>query len=374
MMTRGPLCGASNTTTLDSGTLSLGRSPAPGIEPEPIYRLSAEQKLRRCILLAADHLPSEARTQLRALASPEAITVLVAMIAISTAAQLAPFGWVADIAGFCLGAYALGSSAFQVSADFRQFSTRLATAQSEADMDAAAVHLARAISVIGVGTLLLWLTKRGARTALTTEQLASAAEKVRLNPMDREIAFWSGFKSPPRLPGKYATLEGMLDETPAGEALHNALRTRSDFARDKDVWYLLSERAAKVGGDSQKTVHYFVPRSMGYRAALALGVRPKIWWFNEGRANLVKQITSEMVGAGKSAAQIRERVSALDSWNQERIEAEYYTRHREVTRGNRTLIDDQVFHKLEKLELDGAQIHELDENGNEVGTPFWHPF
>jgi len=105
------------------------------------------------------------------------MAAMAAMIGLGAGAQLTPFGWVADIAGFCLGAYAyaLGSSIWQVSADLRQFASGLQAAQTDADLRSAGQHLARTLSVIGIGTLLLWLTKRGARAMLTTQELVAGA-------------------------------------------------------------------------------------------------------------------------------------------------------------------------------------------------------
>jgi hypothetical protein len=372
-LTRGPLCGISNATTMDSGTLVLGRSPQPGVQSEAIFRLSVQAKLERCIRYAASYLPGEAGTQLRALLNPRAIAAMTAMIGISAGAQLTPFGWIVDIAGFCLGAYALGSSIWQVSTDLRQFASGLQAAQTDSDLRSAGEHLARALSVIGVGTLLLWLTKRGARAMLTTQELVAAAEKVMLNTMDREVALWSGV-DPTRIPGEYATLEGMLSETDAGKALLQQLRTRNDFRRDKDVWYALSERAAQLAADSHKEAHYFVAKSRGYRAALELGETPRNWWAAEGRLKLSKEITADMTRQGKSAAEIRNRVSSLDSWSQHRIEEQYYAEHRRIARGNRIYVEDEVFHKLEKLNLKGVWVHEIDANGVEVGEKFWQEF
>jgi len=372
-LTRGPLCGISNATAVDSGTLALGRSPPPGIESEAIFRQSLQAKLERCIRYAAENLPGEARIQLTALLNPKAMAVLAAMIGISAGAQLTPFGWVADVAGFCLGAYALGSSIWQVSEDLRQFASGLQAAQTDSDLRLAGMHLARALSVIGVGTLALWLTKRGARVMLSTQQLASAAEKVALNTTNREVALWSGI-NPAAIPRRYATLEGMLSETAAGRTLLEELQARNDFSRDKDVWYELSERTANLGAESRKDVHYFVAKSRGYRAALELGETPRKWWLAEGKPKLVKEITAEMTRGGKSAAEIRNRLSSLDSWNQERIEEQYYAVHRSIRRGNRGLVEDEVFHKLEKLNLDGVWVHEVDANGVEVGEKFWQEF
>ena len=283
-----------------------------------------------------------------------------------------PFGWVADVVGFCLGAYALGSSVWQVAGDLQAFGHEFQSALSEQDLKSAGSHLARALSVIGVGTFMLWLTKRAARAVLTTQELRAAAKSVMLNSADREIAFWSGV-DPMRIPSRYATLEGMLSETPAGRALLKALQSRNNFKKDEAVWYELSNRMADLGSDNSKPVHYFVAKSRGYREALQVGEVPRAWW-QEYRPKLEQRIRTSMLRDGKSPAEIEQRVARLSKWSQEEIEAQYYAEHRVIQRGAQKFYEDEVFHKIEKLGLKGAWVHELDEKGVEVGARFWADF
>jgi len=319
---RGPLCGATNAVTIDSGTLVRGRSLPPGVQRQSIAALSTETKLEKCLRYAADALPNEVGDELRALLRPEAIGAMAVMLGITAGAQLTPFGWVADVVGFCLGAYALGSSVWQVAGDLQAFGHEFQSALSEQDLKSAGSHLARALSVIGVGTFMLWLTKRAARAVLTTQELRAAAKSVMLNSADREIAFWSGV-DPMRIPSRYATLEGMLSETPAGRALLKALQSRNNFKKDEAVWYELSNRMADLGSDNSKPVHYFVAKSRGYREALQVGEVPRAWW-QEYRPKLEQRIRTSMLRDGKSPAEIEQRVARLSKWSQEEIEAQYY--------------------------------------------------
>jgi hypothetical protein len=368
----GPLCGATNALPPDPDTLVPGRSVVPGAQLLSVAGLATEAKLEKCLYYAADAVPGHVGNELRALARPEALGAMALMLGVTAGAQLTPFGWVADVIGFCLGAYALGSSVWQVAGDLRAFGSEFQSASSEPDLKAAGSHLAHALSIIGVGTFMLWLTKKGARAALSTQELLAAARSVVLHSAEREIAFWSGV-DPMRIPTRYATLEGMLSETPAGRALLNALQSRNDFKKDQAVWYELSSRMAELGSESRKPVHYFVARSRGYRAALQLGEVPRAWW-QEYRPKLAGQMRTSLAREGKAPAEIEQRIARLSNWSQEDIEAQYYAEHRSIQRGSRKLYEDEVFHKLEKLRLDGAWIHELDENNVEIGAPFWQKF
>src|SRR5262245_44606907 len=70
---RGPLCGATNAVTIDSGTLVRGRSLPPGVQLLSIAALSTEAKLEKCLRYTADALPNDVREEFRALLRPEAI-------------------------------------------------------------------------------------------------------------------------------------------------------------------------------------------------------------------------------------------------------------------------------------------------------------
>jgi len=195
-LTRGPLCGGSNAAPIDSGTLALGRSSLPGIQGEDIGYLCLPEKLRRCVLLAAGRLPGKTGAQLRALANPEAIAVMATSIGLSAGAQLIPFGWITDLGGFWFDATALRSSFWQVAGELRELAAMLRAAQSVSDLQAAAAHLTNAITVIGVGTLPLWLTKRGACAVVFRQDLIAAAERVTPSPGSS----WSSKRPPPPSP------------------------------------------------------------------------------------------------------------------------------------------------------------------------------
>lgn len=329
-------------------------------------------RLWRCIGFAGDSLPGDVAHELQALREPKALAAMALMFGVVAGAQLTPLGWVADLAAFLLGVVALGTSALQVADDRRLFASKTANAQTDADLRSAGGHLARAISVIGIGTFMLWLTKRAGKLVISTRGLIVAAERVALNTMGREVALWSGI-DPLKLPARYATLELMLSETSAGRALLETLKRRNDFKGDQGVWFVLSERAAELASASGKEVHYFVAESRGYRKALATGAVPAKWWNEVGKPDLIKHIRASVTKEGKPAPDIEQRIARLSTWSEEEIEAQYYAEHRRSPHDPRK-IEDEVFHKIEKLGLDRVKVHELDGAGNEVGDPFWVDF
>jgi hypothetical protein len=317
---------------------------------------------------AVELLPGDLREQGRMLLTPWAIGTMAAMIGVSAGAQFTPFGWFADLVMFALGPAALGTAAIQVTTDLREFACGVVSAETDNDLRAAARHLARAISVIGVGTLLLWLTKRGARTVLSASETLSVARSVVLDVADREVALWSGVK-PEQIPRRYATLERMLGETPAGRDLLQTLEA-GGFKKFKSVWYELSDRMGVLAEKSGKPVHYFVSEERGYYDALNPTEAKLTEWWAGYRPKLV-QGTRSRLRANKGAAplDIEREVTAeeqrLSKWTKDDIEAQYYAEHRR-SRYDHRYIEDEAFHKIEKHGLRGAWVHELDPNGIEI--------
>jgi hypothetical protein len=373
-MTRppGPIDRGHVTDQIDKGTLARLRSPLPGPLGRGLGAITTEARVAITLRYAVDLLPVELRDQGRALLTPETAAVMAVMLAVSVGAQFTPWGWAVDLVMFCLGTAALGAAFIGVSADLSAFASETVSAETDDDLRRAARHLARAISVIGVGTLLMWLTKQGANIALSTSELLAVARGVILDVADREVALWSGVE-PKQIPRQFATLERMLDETPAGRELRLRL---SDFQKFKDVWYELSERTATLAAKSKKPVHYFISADRGYYDALYPGKPALHEWWNAYRPELLRGTRNRLTASGTAQADVERQVVAqqqrLSKWTQEDIEAQYYAQHRR-SRYDPSRIEDEVFQKLEKLQLRGAWVHEMDPNGIET-RKWWQEF
>lgn len=357
----------------DEGTLERVRNLAPGPVGRSAMPMTMRARLSIIMRYAVEMLPGDLREQGEVLLTPWAIASMAAMFGISVGAQFTPFGWLADLAMFGLGAAAVGTAAIQVMTDLRAFAHGALSADTDDDLRASAGHLARAITVIGVGTLLLWLAKRSARVFLSTSETLSAARSVVLDLGDREIAFWSGVK-PEQIPRQYATLERLLGDTPAGRVLLEILE-RGGFEKFESVWYELSDRIGALAAKSGKPAHYFVSAERGFYEALN-PTNLMEWWLGH-RAELAQTIRARLTADGASPAEIEQKVAALSRWTRDDIEAQYYAVKRGVIRprptGQRHYFEDEVFHKIEKLGLRGAWVHELDSNGVEI-CKWWQTF
>lgn len=144
---------------------------SPGVaqsEAERIARMSTGDRLAEAVKRVGNSLKPELRARVAELLTPEAIGMMVAFTAIYVASQLTPAGWVADIiAGGLLvvSVLMIGSEIVTVVQNIADFARIAANAQTDADFDTAAQHLAFAITKIGVDVVLAILLHKAGKAA-----------------------------------------------------------------------------------------------------------------------------------------------------------------------------------------------------------------
>ncbi len=134
-------------------------APPPASAKVPVYEWSLEDKFAEALKRTAPKLPGEMRHQFEALLTPASLAVMAGALAVWAGAQFFGVGEIADIVLLLAGVYFLGSAIFTVAEDFYDFVSITIGAESEADLDSAATHLARVIAVIGVTAFLALLFK-----------------------------------------------------------------------------------------------------------------------------------------------------------------------------------------------------------------------
>jgi len=121
----------------------------PGIERLDNLKLAVEN--------AAGKLPAEVGGQLRALMTPGALAVMAGVTGTWAVAHFFGVGQVADLTLLILGVAAFGGAALEAGKEMVAFATT-------DDVDAAGSHLANAVSLIGVQTVMAILLKKAPRT------------------------------------------------------------------------------------------------------------------------------------------------------------------------------------------------------------------
>jgi hypothetical protein len=163
-----PVCRYRTPTRLDDGTLCQIASPVPqpvGACSDQVACWDMQQKLLAAARRVTPLLPSEMRGQFAALFSGENLAITAGVLTAWGASHLVGVGEAADVVLVIGGVLTLGWQAFGVGKDIGSFAYVAANAQTYADLDRAARHLARAVVTLGVGTFLALIMKFGSRFA-----------------------------------------------------------------------------------------------------------------------------------------------------------------------------------------------------------------
>lgn len=178
-----------------------------------VAAMSNAEKLGEAMRRALPLLPADVAAQVSAMLTPEALATMAAITAVWGVSHFFGVGEVADAILLVAGAAILGTSAVDVARDLIGFVQNALGALSEADLDRAAEHFARAVIKGGLTVVMALLLRRGARA--TQERL--------------DARFGSGPRAPgpapgPRVPGAATTgrlpshLEPLRDPIAAARA------------------------------------------------------------------------------------------------------------------------------------------------------------
>jgi hypothetical protein len=125
-----------------------------------IANLSTEKKLERVLLKAATLLPGDAGEQLKAMVSPTSLAIMAGTLVVWAGAHFFGVGEIADLVLLLVGYVALGGVAVEAARHIAKFIQGTMKARSDADIDTAAQHLARAITLVGIQTVLILLFRK----------------------------------------------------------------------------------------------------------------------------------------------------------------------------------------------------------------------
>jgi len=126
----------------------------------PVSAWPRQQKVEAAIRRSLPLLPAEVRGQLEALLTPQALAVMTGVLVIWAGSHFVGVGEVADVLIVIIGVVALGAVAVEGARELVAFAITAIGADSEADLDKAARHFARAVSVLGVQAVLAVLLRK----------------------------------------------------------------------------------------------------------------------------------------------------------------------------------------------------------------------
>ncbi|MEO7329383.1 MAG: hypothetical protein ABI193_12440 [Minicystis sp.] len=142
--------------------------PPPSPKPQASFDprlLTLESRLTAALQLALPKLPADMQQAFGELLSPTNLAITVGVLVLWAASHAVGVGEVVDVGLIIYGLITLGSMALDVGKDLGEYLRLASTATSVKDLDAAATHLAQAVSVLGVTLFAALIMKHAGKLA-----------------------------------------------------------------------------------------------------------------------------------------------------------------------------------------------------------------
>ncbi len=131
-----------------------------------IGRMSTTDKTGEAIRRSLPHLPAEARQLVEGMLQPEALAIVVGTLVVWAGSHFFGVGEIVDVILLCVGVVTLGFAIFEGAGALYDFMNTATKARSNADLDEAGRHFARAVVVLGISTVQAVLLRGQARTVV----------------------------------------------------------------------------------------------------------------------------------------------------------------------------------------------------------------
>lgn len=171
----GSLCLSRSLYVIDDGTSCLTQSLAArpiGSGVDSVASWSVGDKLLAAARKTTAKLPAGMRDQFAQLFAPENLAITAGVLTAWGVSHLFGVGEIADGVLLIGGALVLGWQAFEAGQEIGRFLSIAANAQSDADLELAATHLANAIVILGVTVFVAIILKYGRRLSRTAATAA----------------------------------------------------------------------------------------------------------------------------------------------------------------------------------------------------------
>lgn len=155
----GPTCQAGRPVNVNDGTLCRNESPRPGPLETPLRGWDTSQKLLEAAKRTIPKLPADMREQFAALLSAENLATTATVLGVWATSQACGVGEAVDVGLIIFGVWTMGTQVLGVARDLGQFVRIAQRARTASDLEVASLHLARALSVIGVVAFAAMVTK-----------------------------------------------------------------------------------------------------------------------------------------------------------------------------------------------------------------------
>lgn len=121
--------------------------------------MSSTEKIGEAMRRALPLVPANARAVITQMLEPAALAIVAATLAVWAGSHFFGVGEIVDVILLAVGVFSIGFSVFEGGAELMEFAEGALGAASEADLDAAAGHFARAVTLLGISAVQAALTK-----------------------------------------------------------------------------------------------------------------------------------------------------------------------------------------------------------------------
>jgi hypothetical protein len=118
-----------------------------------VSAMSNNDKVAAVMRRSLPLLPANARGAVEAMLSPGSIALIAGTLVVWAGSHFFGVGEVVDVILLAVGVVALGFSVFEGASELYDFATGAVNARTEADLNVAAQHFARAVVVLGISTI-----------------------------------------------------------------------------------------------------------------------------------------------------------------------------------------------------------------------------
>ena len=118
-----------------------------------VDRMSPSEKVGEAMRRSLPQLPSSARSLIESMLTPGSLAIIAGTLTVWAGSHFFGVGEVVDVILLGVGAIALGLSVFDGASELYDFAVGALRARSDADLEAAGKHFARAVVVLGVSTI-----------------------------------------------------------------------------------------------------------------------------------------------------------------------------------------------------------------------------
>lgn len=139
----------------------------PMAEIASLPHMGVPDKIADAIRRSLPMLPAEARQQVQAMLSPEALAIVAGTLIVWAGSHIVGVGQIVDIVLLVAGFAVLGASVFSGAQELYDFASTAVSARTGTDLDRAAHHFARAVSILGISVISAVLLRRSVRDVAT---------------------------------------------------------------------------------------------------------------------------------------------------------------------------------------------------------------